>query len=283
MPVDRDRSRLLLRRLDRLVSLVAEKPLPENIHRFRTCTRRVETLLETLVPIADRKQRKLLKLLGRLRRTAGRVRDVDVQSAALRGLKIPQEAERKAQLLRTLAELRCKREKKLLRTLEEEKVREVQKRLKKVAGTLPFSANTLDPLAEARRRFVEMARHHGVLTEELLHRYRIEGKRVRYVAELAEASPEAGQMVAELVRLQDRLGDWHDWLLLSGTAQELFHDGANSALAAALRNLTRAKFREAAHVVQEVREALLKPPGAGMPGARRKAAGNVPGPAAAVA
>ena len=64
---------------------------PENVHKFRTSSRRVEVLVADLADNRSRNDKKLLKLLGRLRKKAGRVRDLDVQSAALRSLKIPQE------------------------------------------------------------------------------------------------------------------------------------------------------------------------------------------------
>ena len=90
--------------------------------------------------------KKLLKLLGRLRKKAGRVRDLDVQSAALRSLKIPQEPGRKSQLMRTLAEERAKREKKLVKSLDKQTIAEVRKRLKRTAASLEIPRNA-DPLA----------------------------------------------------------------------------------------------------------------------------------------
>ena len=84
---------------------------PENVHKFRTSSRRVEVLVSDLAEQRSGNDKKLLKLLARLRKKAGRVRDLDVQSAALRSLKIPQEPGRKSQLMRTLAEERSQREK----------------------------------------------------------------------------------------------------------------------------------------------------------------------------
>jgi hypothetical protein len=43
--------------------------------------------------------------------------------------------------------------------------------------------------------------------------------------------------------MQDRIGDWHDWLQLQTRAQKLFGGPSDSALVAALRNITRAKYR----------------------------------------
>jgi CHAD domain-containing protein len=59
------------------------------VHGFRPTTRRLETLLAQLVRDGSRKNKKLLKMLNRIRKSAGRVRDVDVQLQALGSLKIP--------------------------------------------------------------------------------------------------------------------------------------------------------------------------------------------------
>ena len=95
--------------------------------------------------------KKLLKLLGRMRKKAGRVRDLDVQSAALRSLKIPQESGRKSQLMRTLAEERGKREKKLVKALDKKTLAEVRKRLKRTASSLEIPKDA-DPLRLARQK-----------------------------------------------------------------------------------------------------------------------------------
>src|SRR6266436_5791027 len=117
MPLNQESTRLTFRKLNRQLSRLASNPAPENIHKFRASSRRVEVLVADLAQERSRNDRKLLKLLGRLRKKAGRVRDLDVETAALRSLKIPQEPSRKSQLLRNLAEEREKRDKKLEKSL----------------------------------------------------------------------------------------------------------------------------------------------------------------------
>jgi len=51
--------------------------------------------------------------------------------------------------------------------------------------------------------------------------------------------------VAELKRLQDALGNWHDWMMLTETATEQLGDMNQSSLVAALNNVTRGKLRQA--------------------------------------
>ncbi len=271
MPTDRDKTHLLFKRVGRAADKLPQQPTPENVHAFRTSARRLETLVHAVTP---NQHRKLLKQLRRLRRRAGTLRDLDVQINALRNFKIMEDSARKSQLMATLLDLRARRERKLLKAFDEESRAKLQSRLQKVAGQMPPIEKALpDPLAVAHRRFAQLAREHATTSEEALHEYRLRCKRIRYIAELSQ-NDEAQAFVSDLVRLQDATGDWRDWLLLTASAERQFRDAPRSALLAALRNVTRAKFSDAARVCTQIREVFLKrtQPAAAKkerPGARR--------------
>src|SRR4029077_6653666 len=184
MLIDPEHTRATFRKLARQMSKLADKPAPENVHKFRTSSRRVEVLVADLAQERSRNDKKLLKLLGRLRKKAGRVRDLDVEIAALRSLKIPQEPMRKSQLMRTLAEERGKREKKLVKSLDKKTVSEARKRLKRTAASLEISRK-INPVTVALHKVTALELDHNVITEDTLHRFRIAGKRARYIAEMA--------------------------------------------------------------------------------------------------
>src|SRR5580698_4466069 len=133
MSIAPKRSRLVFQKLEQHLVKLSSKPRAENVHRFRTGTRRLQILLGDLSPKLDRSQKKLLKLLGQIRKRAGKVRDLDVQLAALRSLKMPREPRRKTQLVNHLIELRSRQEKKLRKAVEEETVQEIRKRLKRAS------------------------------------------------------------------------------------------------------------------------------------------------------
>jgi len=238
---------------------LARKPAAESVHKFRTNSRRVEALLSEVVPALHRNDKRLLKRLARLRKKAGRVRDLDVQIAALRNLKIPQGNGQKSEFMATLLQDRIRRESRLARAFNRETAVEIQKRLRRAAGELDVPKN-LDPLALALAQLVRLERNHAPLTEETLHEYRIIGKRARYIAELASAKDaEAARVVGQLKQMQDVIGDWHDWLKLTEKAERLFGGVRNSALVAMLRNVTQAKFRLGLDAVAETRAALFNP------------------------
>ena len=256
MPVEKERVRFVFARLRRELGKLGTKPQARDIHDFRTYSRRLQTLMAELSSASRRNEKRLLKSLARLRRRAGRVRDLDVQLAALRALKTSQEPRRKTELASVLAENRRQQEKRWHKALDRKSLRELRRRLKKVESGLRLRQNT-DPLRLAVRRFANASREQGPITEEILHAYRMAAKRARYLAEFAPKSMKREQLIRCLRRVQDALGDWHDWLVLTLSAEKRFGGVRESSLVAVLRNLTQAKFRHAVQVLSTVREEIL--------------------------
>ncbi len=244
MSIASERSQLAFRKTDRALLKLSYAQNVESVHGFRTTSRRLQTLLEHVLPERDRNQKKLLKMLDRIRRRAGKVRDLDVQLSALRSLKVPQEPRRKTQLMQGLIELRAKHEKKLRKMLTKETIREIRKRLKRGAKEVQIET-TRDPLKVARSMLKEVVRPVGPVSEDLLHQYRTVVKRARYAAEFAPKSPEAAQFIEQVKRLQDAVGNWHDWLTLTQSASKRLGEVNQSSLVAALHNITGSKFRHA--------------------------------------
>ena len=244
MSIASDRSQLVFQKTERALLKLSSQQTAENVHDFRTTSRRLQTLLEKLLPDRDRNQKKLLKVLSRIRKRAGKVRDLDVQLAALRSLKVPQEPRRKTQLMHGLIELRGKHEKKLRKMLTKDVLRELRKRLKRGAKEVRLETS-FDALNIARSMLSEVVRPSGPVSEDVLHRYRAVVKRARYAAEFAPKSAEANQLIGQLKRLQDAVGNWHDWFTLTQAASKKLGDVNQSSLVAVLHNVTGSKFRYA--------------------------------------
>jgi CHAD domain-containing protein len=251
MSIDPKRSREVFQNLERDLVKLSSKPQAKTVHRFRTGTRRLQILLSDLSPKLDHSDKKLLKQLGRIRKRAGKVRDLDMQATALRSLKVPREPRRKSQLLNQLIELRGQQEKKLRKQMDKTTVREIRKRLKRAAKHFRPQADR-DPLAVARAMLEALHRNGAPLTETVLHQYRILSKRARYAAEFAVPSPASERFIAQIKRMQDALGDWHDWLTLTQTATAHIGDVRESPLVAELHNVTGAKYRRAIAVLSQL-------------------------------
>lgn len=253
MPAAQLHIREQFRKLERRLSALAHKPNAKNVHGFRTSSRRVEALIREVSEKRSGNDKKLLKRLSRLRKRAGKVRDVDAQLAALRSLRFPQEASRKARLVHLLGESRVRCQKRLKKELDETLIDEVRRRTRRAAKHFTLAPDC-SPVSAAKRMMAAL----GVSDpgdEQALHHYRIVGKRARYVAELAKDDPQAEPLLEQLKRMQDRIGEWHDWLQLTARAQKLFGGPGDSALVAALRNITRAKYRLAVEGIRLARAA----------------------------
>jgi CHAD domain-containing protein len=262
MSIAPERSRFVFQKTERALVKLASGQDAASVHAFRTTSRRLQTLLEQILSDRDRNQKKLLKMLDRIRKRAGKVRDIDVQLAALRSLKVPQEPRRKTQLVHTLLELRVKHEKKLRKLLTKGTIKEIRKRLKRGSRALELESSR-DALTIARGMLSGVVRPSGPVTEDLLHQYRIVVKRARYAAEFAPKSAEAIQFIAQLKRLQDAVGNWHDWLTLTHTASKQIGEVNQSSLVAALHNVTGGKFRHAVAALSAsltTRPSMSEPP-----------------------
>lgn len=257
MTIAAERGKSIFRKTEKELLRLSSGHRAEAVHGFRTTTRRLQTLLGQLATGGQQKNTKLLKMLNRIRKSAGRVRDVDVQLDALRSLKVPQEPRRKTQLMQNLLDLRAQHEKRLHKLLTKDDIREIRKRLKRAQEAARFETAP-DPLNVARQILKSANPGSRSFDEATLHRYRILVKRARYAAEFAPKSQESTQFLAELKRLQDALGTWHDWMTLTNTAIHQLGEVNESSLVAMLINLTRGKFRHALAAVSatQIRESV---------------------------
>ena len=248
MAISSEHAKRIFRKTERELDRLSSEKHAKAVHGFRTSARRLETLLEDLSLHRNRHQKKLLKTLREIRQRAGKIRDLDVQLEALRSLKVPQEPRRKTHLMQGLIELRMKREAKLRKLLRTRDIREIHKRLKQVHKAFD-SEGARDPLAVAHQILTSAITAGSSMDAEKLHRCRIAVKRARYAAELAEKSAAATHFIADLKRMQDALGNWHDWQLLTETARQRLGEVNQSSLVAVLHNVTQGKFRQAVKAV----------------------------------
>lgn len=91
-----------------------------------------------------------------------------------------------------------------------------------------------------------------------LHAYRIEVKRLRYVLEMADGDNGKQQpFIDELKRVQDAIGEWHDWLALSGIAQDVLRHHKNCSGVRKLNETAHRKYTQALHITEQMRHRYL--------------------------
>jgi len=269
---EQKQGRLVFARMSRYIGRLSKGSMSEDVHRFRTNGRRVEALITELLP-ATGNQKKLLKLLSKLRKRAGRVRDLDVELAFLKNLRIPDRQNHRTQLLEILTEEHHRRSRKLAKKFDADRIRELRKRLRRAQAEIKLEG--IEPLKLAFKRLPKPGE--APMTEKNLHAFRIAAKHARYLAELSPDSSEAKAFVEELKRAQDEVGEWHDVLKLQQRAERLFGTVRDSALVAALQNISRARFRRAVNAMTTAVASLSEPQtAAASPIAGKKAGATEP-------
>ncbi len=228
------------------------------VHKLRTSTRRVEAQM-TLLSVLARGEKPLQlppyrnevdavrKRLRRVRRAAGAVRDLDVQSDAIladapNGADLhegtPGDTVRKQakQLRKHLEAQREHEAARLVATLTEEEqklaasLRTLEKTLKPVNARIVSQAKLVQDIErwfarqthrvlQARAKANEtpqdtLRRHLEVLDEDALHTIRKAAKLCRYMAESTPETSPAHIMADRFEAMQEAGGTWHDWLLL---------------------------------------------------------------------
>ena len=244
--------------LVRALREVVNSGSPRSVHRLRTTCRR----LEALAPAGeDAPGTKIRRRLRKLRSKSNRLRDLDVHIETLQRLQADSVAEEKNRLMGRLLQLRTRQHQRLCEYVLA-RHRKLRKHLRRFSAATPARAQPeAANLALALEIFAEISRTAGGSGPEDLHRFRIGCKRARYVAEMARESEAARGLVAELKRLQDALGDWHDWDLLRHTAQAIL-GVQDSPLLSALALESEARLARGLAIRQEVTSRLLAAPAA---------------------
>jgi CHAD domain-containing protein len=255
---------------------------PEAVHRMRTGSRRLQALLEATLRDAgpagntlERPARTWLRELKQVRRAAGAVRDLDVQRKLLEGwigAQMPKqepapgnEASPPAEVKQAeLLDASLKSERKQLARGMQKQLKKRQQTLAEGQGTF-FTAIIRVPLgrpkvlrsadAVALEEFVRATDAMPSLHGENLHDFRKATKKARYLAE-AGAEGDSSSVAKALKRIQDAIGEWHDWLCLGEELQEALGQDAPE-LTAAFQGEIERHFAAALKTTQSMRGRLL--------------------------
>jgi CHAD domain-containing protein len=249
----------LTKDLSEAVSKLSQEVTPKNVHWLRTTIRRIESLVSYAHPCLGKKLERTLENLTALRKRAGKVRDLDVQTKLLDQLANGSTArDRKilADLLQKKRERQAGRLASSLQKLAGAKFFSRMDRIGEKAGTGASGPDRpLAPLEEARLQLARLAddfASHQSIKASRLHETRIRLKTIRYLAELADESPEQEAFIEELKTVQDAIGEWHDWEELTKLAEKRFSERVNCALLREVRALFAAHHASAISAVKKL-------------------------------
>jgi CHAD domain-containing protein len=237
-------------------------PAPDDVHRLRTNSRRIEAILGAL-HWDSRKDRRLLKPLSRVRKRAGNIRDMDVLTSLVIGLHATGEDECILQLVGHLSVARYKQARQMKKLVG--KYRQgLRHDLKRTLSRIEEAANgNPDSSAEPRHPASGVAAVALDLSKKLnqparlnpanLHPYRLQLKQLRYVLEMRSLRDRDSRFIDALRKAQTAIGEWHDWESLKEVASDLLeHNGC--ALLRQIEAAARSGFDNALSAANSVRD-----------------------------
>ena len=276
MPLDADRIQKPVRKLGKLLKKLPKQPAPEQIHDLRTRARRLEATLEALGLESRANERQMLRKLKRIRRRAGKIRDMDVLTSDVSGVHVDGEQDCEVQLREHLGTERSRHAKKMralvgtYRTALRRRLKRTATRLDQVLRARNQPADGNKGPAEAMATALQLSAQLGNpqhLGRKNLHPYRLKVKDLRYVLQMAGRADQQ-QFVNALGEVKDAIGEWHDWEELIGIANEVLDHGQGCRLVAELRKISEAKFEHALSRTNEMRKKYVR--GAGTRAGARK-------------
>ena len=268
MALDAERAAKPIRKLRKLLKKMPAVPSADDIHDFRTSSRRIEATIHSLSLDSGQNGKRVWKQISKLRKCAGKVRDMDVLTDFLSGVSRHREETRcHVRLLEHLGAQRLKYAKKLERAIQQ-CAPELNKRLKRTARQMDkllpsngkkdpaqngVSAEVTASALTLLTALAEPAR----LGKPNLHPYRLQVKELRNVLQMAEAS-DRQEFVRQLGEAKDAIGEWHDWEELVAIAKKVLDHGPNCMLQQGLRNIAKSKYQNAITVTENMRKKSLR-------------------------
>ncbi|MGA2233577.1 MAG: CHAD domain-containing protein [Tepidisphaeraceae bacterium] len=196
----------------------------EAVHDARVASRRMKAALDLFAPVISARRAKDFSRINRsLRKRLGALRDLDVMLSHLSRMKSPRRADAAQWISQRLRDLREEEIAKTAHDLHPPRVlarigtwwgvREEIIAVQEAAGSLLGESvhMQLDAFADQADRLVQGAPGNDP------HQLRIAGKSLRYTLEMAKAHGIAipKSVLAGFKRLQNSLGLWHDYVVLT--------------------------------------------------------------------
>jgi CHAD domain-containing protein len=232
-----ERVRKALRELGKALQSLPGDPAPNDVHKLRTASRRLESIAAVLETADKKKSRRLIKSIEPLRQASGGVRDMDVLTAIARKLARHGAHESLAHLLAHLETARQQYAAELQRVLHRRRKaaiedlkeysglvqaalkREKLQRAKSASRAVADANQIQEKIHTAAMNVVRELGDWKPLDAGNLHEFRLKVKHLRYTLQL-DANADPG-LVEALGQVQRSIGDWHDWQQLHEIAREV--------------------------------------------------------------
>jgi len=271
MAEELERARKAVRELSKTLKSLPIDPPPEEVHRLRTTTRRVEAIVSVLAQVEGKESRRVLKSIEPIRKAAGGVREMDVMIGNARKLAHRAEGDSVARLVEQLQIARQQNAVELRsvlgrrRTAERQELKDYSSLIraaaahaKRTASTNELPTDGHDGIHSAAANVVRELGDWPPLNAENIHAFRLKVKELRYILQLS-ADANSGLEEA-LVNVQRRVGDWHDWHQLHEIASEILSPDQDGPLLTRIDATSNRKFHLALAAANRLRGKYLSMP-----------------------
>lgn len=229
------------RQVKKSLKSVRSSAIEEAVHHLRTGLRRCEALASGPLP----------KPAKKLRRQAGRVRDCDVLLKLLNDLELATLDRASSEKLKTAIEERRAR---FAATLVSMAGKVRVSKLKKWSGEhVAQPVHGMEKVLSDFHRIIE-APDYANLGQHNLHDFRLDIKPLRYRAEMFKGV-QADGIARRLNAIQSAIGDWHDLMLLSDFAEQVFA-GSDNAVFKKIRSEVESSYDDCLHATLRQKKAL---------------------------
>jgi CHAD domain-containing protein len=265
MPLVKSEIQANLRKLRRSLKRAPKRVTPEDVHQLRTRARRVVSLSDAhSVPALNKA--KLAKPLKRIRKRAGRVRDMDVLTAHLAAMHSDEDPSCRTQLLEHLGAKRYRRADRLVQLLQDEG-RGLRKELRRVAKGVAKDSSRKSPKSARKAHTKQSAQVLELtaglsepvhLTKTNLHPYRLKVKELRDALRMAGGTRDS-RFAGALNQCKDAIGEWHDWEELIAIAEKTLDHRPECPLLQELKAISKQKFDAALTIAEKLRTDYARP------------------------
>jgi CHAD domain-containing protein len=250
------------KKLRKMLATLDRQPTPEQVHDLRTSSRRIEATLQAVPPAFGKNERRMLRQAAKVRRQAGKVRDMDVLTGYAKTLDSYGEQDCIVQLIEHLGTKRHQHAAKLRRLVKRRRarLRQALRKSNKTLRKILTQANdgksqelSRDAAATVLQLSAEL-RQPPRLNKTNLHPYRLKVKQLRYVLQNTHPEPDQA-LIKVLGEVKDAIGEWHDWEELIAIAEKsLDNRHAGCKLVRALRAISHRKFVRALSSAERMRK-----------------------------
>jgi CHAD domain-containing protein len=275
MSLDPDQIQKSVNKLRKLVKKAPKRPTPDQVHDLRTQARRFEATTEALHLDSKRNERRALRTLARIRKRAGKVRDMDVLTGHASSLRVDDDQDCLVQLLEYLGSARYQYARKLSLEIREsgpalrKRLKRTAARFEKLISNSPKNVKKGGGKSSNRRteadteaaalalKLASELENPPTVNKNNLHPYRLKVKELRDVLELA-GNPGNQPFIDALGELKDAIGEWHDREELIVIADDLLDHGPGCKLLQELKTISASKYEHALSLTHKIRKDFLR-------------------------